>query len=163
MGLRQSRKLTEIIHEQDLEYELKNKEQFYGKVKAPKIFLRFIKWLVIIAVANIFPLVFPAKTDTAMKFTFASSLVLCLIGVLLFVLIYFNFEINYDVDGFTHTNMLGISKKYFYDDINYVKSETLNGNTSIAIVFKNNKKISFSTSYYGSKEFYEYLKIKNKI
>ncbi|MBE6837487.1 MAG: hypothetical protein E7509_05825 [Ruminococcus sp.] len=163
MKLNLSRELNEKIKKLDMEYELKNKEKFYCKVKAPKSFLSFIKWLVIFAVANIIALVVPAKIDTGMKFTFISSLVLCLIGVLLFALIYFNFEINYDADGFTHTNMLGISKKYFYDDINYVKSGTLNGNTSNVIVFKNNKKISFSSSFYGAKEFYEYLKIKNKI
>lgn len=163
MKLNLSREIADKIEKQDKEYELKNKEKFCGKVKAPKSFLRFIKWLSIIAVANILPLVFPEKTDTAMRFTFTFSLVLCLIGVLLFALIYFNFEIDYDAGGFTHTNMLGKSKKYFYDDINYVKSGTLNGNTSVSIVLNNKKKIPFSTSFYGAEEFYEYLKIKNKI
>lgn len=131
-------------------------------VKPPKSILKLSFWLVVIGVGVLLALLLPG-VDVGKIFIFTLTGVTCIVIAGLCLLIYLNYRIEYDIDGFTYRNVIGKTSKYYYDDISYVNTRVYNGDVTVSISLKNGIKISFPPTYVGAEEFYEYLKIKNKI
>ncbi len=131
-------------------------------VKPPKNILKLSFWLVVIGVGVFLALLLPGVDDGKI-FIFTLTGLTCIVIAAFCLLLYINYKIEYDVDGFTYRNIIGKTCKYYYDDITYVNTRVFNGDVTVSICLNNGKKISFPPTYVGAKEFYEYLKIKNKI
>lgn len=145
----------EIIPEEDFNFN-------NNVVKPPKSILKLSFWLVVIGVGVFLALLLPG-VDIGKIFIFTLTGVTCIVIAVFCLLIYLNYKIEYDVDGFTYRNVIGKTSKYYYDDISYVNTSVFNCNVSVSICLKNGKKISFPPTYVNADKFYEYLKIKNKI